>query len=406
MMWGDMAKRVLHIFLIFILATCVSCGSSLESGSTNLLTSPGSADGTTYNDEDGEEPETVGTIVNTPAVMIGNIFPHFDDHISTPTFSAPPRTEHDDATPNTQQSPNKVKGFWLNHFATGPIMSIQAHYSDLELLGLSIVEEMKISSIASITDTPQTIYLPTHRIMNTVSPWKVDMVLDKADPDYIRFSFINTTTGIREAVYIVHLASDSTEVLTGESGIFAYVNPQLLNLNPEPGLRYVSLTYNFKNPLESLMLLRTDHFDDASGYFYALQFHQQCNASTDDCSGENLEISTQAPDRIVDAKTHLRFDWNNATGVCLGPMGEAGNTPLKTVYLDSDGSTTVDGCILRETNWSEQIIVADDLVFRYDDTDPLGGTALQYFLDGYATEGWDSLIPSLIPTQLDATNFE
>jgi hypothetical protein len=198
-------------------------------------------------------------------------------------------------------------------------------------------------------------------------------------------------------------------------GLFAFFNPGTLE-----GMRMVAFAFDFSDVSKAKFVARAENYLLATEDFFVYQFHQQCSENAD-CFGEYLEINDPPPTRSLGGVSS-RMAWNDNTDlVCIAQTDySSGQLTLGKAYQFTGPDTPEDsavttGCSVDTTHdadgvaapvWGDHVFTTADLIFRDgDDADMVGGTGLQYYVDGVSLDGWNALTSTLTDTWLDASAF-
>lgn len=297
---------------------------------------------------------------------------------------------------------------WEALFLQGGINDVRVQRTNVEQFGDLISTALNNAGITTATDTIQTVSLTSTNLITTQAPWTIQIRRESSTSEFIRLYFINTDTNEIQGTYVFITDSNGDPV----RGLFAYVQPDTLSATAGDGKRLAAFAFDFTDPSENLLVMRVDQFHLVDLRYYVYHVHYECNTNNDECLGEYLEINTPEPTRTF---THtIRFSWNDTTNVvCIADVTYAadsitlGTTQSFTGPSQPTEADVTDGsCTIRTPFWGSHVYTEADLPFRFNDTDPVGGTALMYFVDGSSKTGWDLLTPDLIDTWLDASDFD
>jgi hypothetical protein len=300
---------------------------------------------------------------------------------------------------------------WNAFFVNGGIADARESRQSLESLGLAVAETISQAGITEITEDLQTTpFTLENALLGDSTEWSVEMRLESDAGEYVRFYFRDVASGLLAATYVVKIDADNQPV----KGLFAFVNAALLRDDADSGLRVLALAFDFASAGGNLLVTREERYHDDLLSYYVYQTHQQCSSVNADCVGEYLEITTEAPNR-ENLQNDIRFSWNEATqAICLGAMDYAthGATSLTTFGFVNQGGAlaaeddiTENSCTFPTAYWNGHTFTPDNLLLRFEDTEPHAGTGMRYYVDGLSKTGWDALTPELIDTWLDATKF-
>jgi hypothetical protein len=175
------------------------------------------------------------------------------------------------------------------------------------------------------------------------------------------------------------------------------------------------MAFDFSDSTQNALIERVENYQADLARYQVTQFYYECNNTTEDCIGEPLLIGTPPPTRDFNADSDIRFSWNTSTyQVCLATLNyedqmiDVGTTYSFTATatgLPDESEIQTDTCTLPTPLWGSHVFTVDDLVQRYEDTTPVGGTSLAYYVDGESKTGWDALTTTLIATWLDGSGY-
>lgn len=357
----------------------------------------------------------VGTIINRPGLPSTNIFPDFDSALPQPdsdTASASLSVKWaraatvDDATAGTDTPPE----IWSDLFYDGDLTELHDVRNTLLNAGEIVAEAIEALSLEEIPTTLTTISTSSSQLVETTAAWEIEFILEPGTTDFMRFYFRNIDTGLLQATYLAQY-SDGDAI----QGIFAYVNSDALAENTGTGKRLYAMAFDFSDSTQNALVERGENYQADLARYQTTQFHYECDSSTDDCIGEPFLIDTPPPTRDFSAGSDIRFSWNATTyQVCLATMNYDNETistgttysfTATTTGLPDASEIQTDVCTLSTPLWGAHVFTVDDLLERYEDTTPVGGTSLSYFVDGYAKTGWDTLTTTVIETWLDGSGL-
>jgi hypothetical protein len=354
-----------------------------------------------------------GTIINTAKLPANNLFPDFESNIPDTALASETSARYLTRTSSTESVPLHLEDptafavdTWSGVFVNGGISSVHNFRQELETLGTQITAANAAAGITKVKSTPQSVTV-TGVLLNVTGTWTVEFSTDLGNNTYARFYFYNATTGEIVGTYLVDFENG-----VAVKGIFAAVDPVTLAAGADNGIRFLGLAFDFSNPQSNLIVMRMEQYHLTHGNFYTYHVHQQCDLTTTACLGEYQEIISAAPERQL-SEMGTRFSWqesNNA--VCLADIDSTGaETATLHTYAFLGPQTpaasdiSVDTCSVAVPKWGGSVYRVDALPMRYEDTSPVGGTALSYFGDGRSTASWETLNADLIATWLSASRF-
>lgn len=349
----------------------------------------------------------VGTVITRPKLPALNLFPDFDAALSeeeigasndTGTLSAIIKTAEEEANLN-------IFNVWNEVVLDGSFADIRSDRNVLETYGEAIASAIEANGLEE--ETPEeltTITLSEEQtLVDTTAVWEVQI---KAEEEATRFYFVNTETGLIQATYLVITDDEGNP----EKGLFAYVNPDKLSEEATEGKRLLAIAYDFSGENVNLFVMRTEAYTEVDAAYHAQQIHEECQKDGSECTGEFLQI--QDEERTLD-DIGFQFTWN--TLVCLADVSYTSGALVILETYEFDGpegpnadqsNVTVGSCTpSTPSSWGTHVFTEADLIDRFNDTDPAGGTAKAYYGDGTTTTTWDTLTSSLIDTWLDASAF-
>lgn len=361
--------------------------------------------------EIGTDAEAVGVIINKPRPPAMNIFPDFD--VEIPETALGSELEDGDSS-DEYQADTGTHSFgplrvWTGIFLNGGITSVRSYRTRLEELGTEVVATLSEAGVTEITETAQNFTIAADfTLPSGTTSWEMEIAQEPGYEDYIRLYFRSSTSGLIEATYVAQTDGDANP----KRGLFAYVNPERLSADAIGNVRITAMAFDFTDESKKLLVMRQEQYQPGLGRYYAFQIHQQCDETTSTCLGEYLEIVDEAPARQIE-EMNSRFSWNEATNaVCLTDVDySSGTFATLATYgftgpdVPDEENVTENECSVATPHWGAHVFTANDLVLRYEDTDPHGGTALSYYVDGVSKSGWETLTPALIDTWLDASGF-
>lgn len=356
-----------------------------------------------------QDPSGVGTILNNPTLPKPNLIPNFEDYLPEATLgetaSAASSAKSLMAESESEETLSGPAEEWSLVFIEGPVSRSRVIRSNMQEFGEAALNALTTAGITEATDEVQTASLGNMTIIDTTANWNVDYVAEDDESTgekYVRMYFRNLDLdpengiGLIQASYVFKTENDLPV-----KGSFAYAN---LEPPSEPAMRFVAFAFDFTSSDRNLLVMRVEITGDET--FHA---HYQCDLGSKNCSGQLIEISSPPPTRSF-TRT-LRYDWNDSSGdVCIAyvAFGESDYTLTTTQGFTAPptaGAVTEGECaLIAEAYWYDYVYTVDKLPLRYNDTDPVGGTALAYYIDGISKEGW-ILTPNLIDKWLRGEEF-
>lgn len=390
------------LFSLVCIFACAGVGNVSEDSDT----------GTTS--EDGG----VGTTVNKPGLPTLSLFPDFAEAFPDETLGST-----SESLSLTSASFAAIGGgstlrylaasqLWTGVVTEGSVREGRILRSELAVFGQLTARSISEAGLGEADENLQSVVLQTEtgvaHLVDTDTAWTVQFKQESTDAAYVRFYFVNGTTGLIEGTYVVK----TDESGNPESGIFAYVKPSLLSATPASGRALVAFSFDLSDTARNLFALRETYYNDSRATNITYDLHQQCDASSQDCLGEYLELWNDAS-RSINEANNIRVSWNDGTNaVCLAEISYNGSeTTSETTHSftgpDSPSEADVqdDVCSVTKPFWGDHVFAEGDLPQRFEDTDPPGGTALLYYVDGVSTTGWDTLTPALITGWLTGSEF-
>lgn len=349
-----------------------------------------------------------GTIINTAHPPTNNIFPDFDAAIPELSLQIENDTQSPAAHRQSGGSSGSVKDeltiIWRKIFQKHGIAEMHRYRDQLEDIGAAIAQAItsaKLTSAGTVTVEGE---LTQKKIA-----WRVEFAADVAAPSFRRYFFYDQNSGHLIATYLVK--TDSSGVAM--KGLFAFVD--IVSLPLEGGTDETSidaLAFDFSNPQKNLLIMRNNRRQGKSGYRQVKQLYQQFNELTREYIGEDMIISEPAPSRSLN-KLGFRFSWNDQDfSTCFATISyQAGIFETLQTYgftgpnIPSEENITTDECSVPQPHWGTHIFDGSELLFRYEDTVPPGGSVAALFDDGKSKTGWESLSSDLIDTWLDASRY-
>lgn len=403
--------RSLSFAMVLFLVACTGTGTL--SGDTDSIDTTGTT---------GEDGGGVGTTVNKPGIPSLSLFPDFSAAFPDATLGdsdsaslvravvvSEPLMESDNDSPGLT-----VGQLWMGTVSEGSVREGRVLRAELSVFGALTVRSITQQGLSEADEDLQSVEIETEtgmaHLADTDTNWVVRFMQEPTDSEYVRYYFVNGATGFIEGTYVAKTDEGGSPV----RGILAYVNPVLLNETPADGKPLVAFAFDVTDPSRNLFALRETYYHRTRELNITYHLHQQCDTASNDCVGEYAELWTDEA-RSLNEANNLRFSWNDGTNaVCLAEIGYGNGTSETEVEVThsftgpatpADEDVTDDVCEIMTPHWGSHRVTESDLPQRYGDSDPAGGTALQYYVDGIATTGWDSLTPALIDGWLDGSGF-
>lgn len=355
----------------------------------------------------------VGTILNNPSlpnISTQKLVPDFDEYVPEESLGATALAAALSLPGGSQASSDELDGpaaDWTEVFLEGGVSDARALRENIESFGEAGLAAMATAGVTDATVEFQTALLGAFRIIDTTAEWKLEYNVETAEEtgeEYVRMFFINLDAnpeglsdpiGKIQATYVFRVENDLPV-----KGIFSYVNPELLSDTATGGIRLAAAAFDFTVATRNLLMLRVDADPDGDGTYAKYHVHSQCDLSTQNCSGQFVEIATPEPESTFTQT--LRYDWSdNDNKVCLAEASFGETVTLGTAQgFEGPGQPTADQistCSLSETaSWFDYSYDASYLPERYKDTDPVGGLASTYYVDGSSKVGWYLVAPNQI----------
>lgn len=366
----------------------------------------------------------VGTILNNPSLPKTNLVPVFDEYVPEETLGADTSLSSAAATlPKislTVEDGTVLSGpaaSWTDVFLDGGVKKSRELRDNVQAFGETALTAFTVAGVVEATDEIQTADLGTLTLVDTTAHWSAEYVREEdlatADSYYVRLFFRNLDmatpddAGAIQAVYVFKTDND-----VPVTGIFMYVNPDLLSESASSGTRLFGMAYDFREASHNILVTRVDGYNDA-GNAAVSHVHYYCNLeSGTNCSGQYVEIATPEPGRTF---THaFRYDWNDAGNkVCIADatFGESevtlGTTEGFTGPAQPEAGSVSEGVceISGDADWITYSYTEDMLPQRYKDSDPVGGTAQRLFQTGVEKDVWELVVPNLIVRWLRGEEF-
>lgn len=360
----------------------------------------------------------VGVIVNKPRPPELNLFPDMDDYVPTTALGIGEAA----SSMSTNQALTLSDDLTLEDLFNGVfrergVVEKDIIQNQLQEIGEAIASATLEAGLTELDDNLVTISLTAPPSLIEISPTVLDvsMMREATDDDYSRFYFIVPETGTIHATYIVKSDSDGQPVI----GAFAYVrsDPTVADSGPDDDMRFLLFVYDVTDATETQFMIQEDRYSPSLETHFVELVHAQCNQgeTSTDCMGEVLEIVTEAPTRTF-SQFSSRFSWNESSQViCIAQTDYSSGslvfgTSSQLTGPEFDSSTVTENtCSVATTYdddgtpfplWGDHIFTADDLIQRYEDTNPEGGTVIEYYGDGTSIDSWNTLTPALIETWL------
>lgn len=296
--------------------------------------------------------------------------------------------ESDPAFALSEETP---AGAWTAIFLEGPVRRARVLRKRFSAWAERIAERVSESE-EEFTSTPRVFFLEDLRLLDQTRDWNV--AISVPEDNLIKVVISDSSDGAIWAYYLI--AVDS--VGDPESGLFAYVNPLTFDNNPESGVRFFAMAFDFNDSSENRLSLTLDDFDADEDLSVVWHIKYQCDESTKDCVGEFVGITGVPPDRTFHSRS-VRYSWNDDTNsICLAlvnyPDGVAtlGTTQSFTGPLQPDEVDVIEGvCTIATPYWADETFTPDDLPLREDD-DQDGGFAAALFGNGESDDTWEELL--------------
>lgn len=355
----------------------------------------------------GCENAGTGTIVNKPKPPSENLFPDIDAYLQTTALIGDTTSASESTNLQTSHlvidtdtgAGVTVQQIWDAVFRDRGVENAHLILTQLRSFGATVSDQIEAAGITELTDTVQTLTSDSAlTLVETNAVWETQAKIDELDSSLGRYYFINSATGLVHGTYRLLTNSEGTPL----KAVFGFTNPDLHITGAGEGKRWVVFVYDVSDPTQTLFTLRVDHKIAGNDDYFAYQLHLQYNTETSEGLGKYLEIITTPPEREFSSFS-VDFSWNDLTGeVCMTPLGSSTRYQFTGPDTPSDDEITQNTCTIGTPHWGSHTFTTEDLVLRYDDTTPAGGSALQYY-DGSSLTGWDNLTE--MDTWLDASGF-
>ncbi len=346
----------------------------------------------------------VGTTVNKPKPSTLTLFPNFEEAFPDAALGAVTVSETSYLTTGTttemSETAAAINQVWNDLFVNGPVREARLMRTQLTPLGENVAQLLGGSGPAQITDDPQTVTLSDEMpLADTSGRWTIEVQLEASHSDYLRYYFRNDEELILATLIVTHDA-DQNPV----RGLFVYVNPARLNGEASQAKELVFLAFDLTDAESHLFSLGEIDFLFTENTTRTYLFLEDCSPSSGQCLGEYLELATDSNTRQINQNNNWRFSTVEDTReICLADVDYTGNA---TVFFDTyaftgptppaDNQVAINTCTVGDPSWGDKVFSEIDLPLAYEDTDPLGGTALPIYIDGNSKTGWDGLTPDLI----------
>lgn len=342
-----------------------------------------------------------GTFVSNPPTQPtqNNLNPDFDSKFFETTLDSSSDTdvsslvldETDAADISFALSEETPAGAWTAIFLEGPVRRsriLRKRFSDWAERIADRVSE----SEEEFTSTPRVFFLEDLRLLDQNRDWTVGVSVP--EDNLIKVVIRDSADGAIWAYYLIATDSDGDP----ENGLFVYVNPLTLGTDPESGVRFFAMAFDFSDPSENRLSLTLDDFDADEDLSVVWHVKSQCDESSKDCVGEFVGIAGMPPDRAFHTRS-VRYSWNDDTrSICLAlvsyPDGIA-TLGMTQSFIGpsqpSDSDVTEGVCTIATPYWSDETFTPDDLPLREDD-DQDGGFASALFGDGQSDSTWEEIL--------------
>jgi hypothetical protein len=363
---------------------------------------------------------SVGTILNNPSlpnISSQKLVPDFGEYIPEESLGATSVASALTLPGAAHASSDELDGpaaDWTEVFLEGGVNDARALRENIEAFGEAGLSAMTTAGVTDATVEFQTAMLGTFRIIDTTAEWVLEYNEEEnqdTDEEYVRMFFKNIDDdpeglsepiGKIQATYVFRVENDLPV-----KGIFAYVNPLLLSETASGGIRMVAAAFDFTDASRNLLMLRVDADADGDGIYVKYHVHSQCDLSTQNCSGQYVEIATPEPESSFTQT--LRYDWSDQDNeVCIAEATFGESVTLGTAQgfegPAQPEANQISECSLSETaDWIPYSYDASYLPERYKDSDPVGGQALTYYANGSSKDGWYLVAPNQIVQWLRAS---
>ncbi|MBU0506019.1 MAG: hypothetical protein ABII18_01625 [bacterium] len=377
-----MKSYLRYILPLFIILLLVSCSGATRGGQADIATTG-----------------VVDTIVLNSKKSIKSVFCNFPDKIYTleAVFPIP----EEGALPESNKKYAKHIREILQQMSREKNVvetNLESGWSVLESFGLVVANAIYDKSPLGFTTEEQSIILDeAYNFLDTQDKWTLTFSTYGDDSDYKKIYFVRTNTNTIQGVYIYKIDDEGEP----EKGMLVFVNPKGLEGVLNNGRRLLVLAFDFTNPLENLLVVKFDRVSTGKGSLVG-QVFMQCDEIMHDCIVEHQEINTTVPVRELSIPL-IRYEWMEETEeICLASMDyRLGSIePKLTFEYDLETyATEVDACAVETPVWGEHVFTQKDLLIRYDDTKPFGGTVKEIYIDGVSKSGWEAY---LTPERIDS----
>lgn len=344
--------------------------------------------------------EGVGVSVGNPTGTVpqNNLMPDFD--AALPELALGEDTTDDPALVRFTTTDSIGKLYRL--LTQGGIESGRAYRASLQSFGEVLAQALYADNIVTAGDDLATVAVDFD-LFGQNSDWTVELALERTDSNYFRLYMIDRSSGLLNGTY-VFTVNDAGEPV---KGILAYVDPARLVESTGSGVRMIAMAFDFSEATQNRIVMRVDEYSENFSANYVFHLHYECNTTTNICIGEYIDISPEGENRTFG--TALRYQWNDNTQViCLAEATYSGSTAslgdtFTVTGVSEEGSQTT--CEIGTPVWGGHAYITQDLPLRFTDSEPQGGTALEYYIDGSQKSGWNALDPTVIDGWLNASGF-
>lgn len=354
----------------------------------------------------------VGTVVNKPSLPTSNLFPDIDAYVSLTALLGDDSSES--ALVKSGHSLNlsdsaAFERIYNNGVFLDRTEDVRNVFIQLRDLGAAVAE---IAQEAELDETLQVFNLTTEPklFFEVSSLWQVEMQREPSDDTFSRSDFRNEDS-LLYGTYIVQ-TNASLEAVKGAT---FYTRQDLIVSNTGNEKKVVLFAFDFTDTSKALIVMRIDRYLPATEVNIVYQLHVQYNAESGVGIGEYLEINTASPLREL-SDIGVRFSWNESTGLtCLvqAPDYAAGSLDPRgpTYEFVSSGTDVPDEsdvaegvCTIATPHSGGHVFTTEDLVLRYEDTDPFGGTAAEYYNADFLLDDFD--VTTSLDAWLDASGLD
>ena len=358
-----------------------------------------------------------GVIVNKPRPPELNLFPDMDEYVPTAALGigeAASSTSINQAL--TLSDDLTLEDLFNGVFRERGVAEKDIIQNQLQDIGEVIASGLLAAGHTELDENLVTISLSTPPPLIEISPavLEVSAMRETTDDDYSRFYFVLPETGTIHATYVVK----SDESGQAVRGIFGYAKEDPTAVNDGNDMRFFTFAYDVTDTTQAELVFQEDRYSPSLDRHFVNLVYIQCHQgeTSTNCVGEFLEIVTEPPTRTFSEFTS-RFSWNESSQViCIAQAdhssgtGTVFDTSYQLTGPDFDSSTVTENtCSVATTYdddltplplWGDHIFTTDDLILRYEDTDPVGGSVIEYYGDGTSLDTWNALTPALIDTVL------